>query len=123
MKQSYIMVALLAMAGCANQSYHSTKVGPDRFVISSHGHDTGPENYSKILEKAYQTCLDGGYKDYNITSSASENKRVLVFVQCESEKKAATEEKKPEDNSNSLTAELRKFYDAAKKKLAGTASK
>lgn len=108
MKAKVLLLSAL-LTGCFGQTYSSTRVGPDRYTVASHGPDTGQENYTKILQHAYVTCGEAGFNDYTVTYVAYDRNRVIAYVKCEPEKKAT--------NGESVLAEIKKLYDDAKRKF------
>lgn len=79
------LISSLLSVSCIGQSYHTTKVGPNRYAVISRGHDYGPENYTHILETANKTCNAVGYEDYIVNQVAYEPRRVVVFITCNKE--------------------------------------
>lgn len=115
------LLILSSTMGCIGTTFNSTKVGPNRFTVASHGHDDGPENYSRLLEKSYETCSAAGFKDYTVVNISRETRRVVLFVQCEDEKKTyappAVAGNEPKKEESSFMADLQTFYENAKKRL------
>jgi hypothetical protein len=126
MKSLVICLSLISV-GCFSQSYDSTRVGPDRFTITSSGNDQGPENYGHILETAYGTCHQAGFKDYVVVQTVLDTRRVIVFVKCESDvvgqgfaQMPAAPEAQPTKDTNhqsSWSEDLSDLYQTAKKKI------
>jgi hypothetical protein len=119
MKHIVCLLLSLSAMGCGT-SFSNTRVGPNRFTVISHGHDEGPENYSLLLAKSYETCKSAGFKDYTVVSLAKDTRRVIMFIRCEDEKKSfnpsiTSDEKKKDDNS--LMTDLQNFYESAKRRL------
>lgn len=120
--KKYIAVICLLTVGCFGTTYSSTRVGDDRFAITGAGHDTGPDNMTHLMERAYQTCISNGYKDYTVGSYAQEPGKSVLYVQCSEEraKNEAKEDKKDDKKESGIMTDLEKFYNDAKKKLTAS---
>lgn len=108
---SLIMVVL--SVGCIgpNHNAHPTRIGPDRFVISSTGHDVySADNYVYLLQRAYETCVSAGYQDYVVYNTARDEHKAIIYVRCGTNPQ-------PEDG-NSTLSDLERWYEETKKKIA-----
>lgn len=113
--KKYVGLLALCLVGCLPPSYssHPTKIGPDRFVITAHSRDPySADNYTKMLQEAYETCVSAGYQDYMVYNTARDDRKSIIYVKC-----GANSPDKPEDG-NSMMADLERWYESAKKKIA-----
>lgn len=116
MKHILLLLLGLNVTACVHQNvYTTTRVGPDQFVVASHGRDMGPNNYSTLLNDAYSTCLRAGYQNYKINNVSYDQDGAVIFFQCKKEEEAV--ETKEESKTDSIVESLKGMIESAKKQI------
>lgn len=121
--KKFLIVALFILTGCANFTH--AQVGPDRYAITSKNNE-----YTRLLEIAYNDCRNSGHKDYYIINTVAESRGMTLIVQCvdipsqhstREEKNAATStasaEGKENHQSNDASLTIQKVYKDLKDSL------